>query len=159
MKKTLVLVAFMLINLITTAYADQAAQVKQRVEFIYNTVFSAYTNRDVNVPIPNFYEKFCSQELNKTMSKAMKIEVYDVPIIDMDYWYMGQDFNDKLHIKNVKVISVSGNKATVKIIINNYEDIPITLKLVFERGDWFIDDFDDLKESLKTDIREYSKSN
>ena len=46
MKKILVLVAFMLINLITTAYADQATQIKQRVEFIYNTVISAYVKAE-----------------------------------------------------------------------------------------------------------------
>lgn len=165
MKKTLVLVAFMLINLITTAYADQAAQVKQRVEFIYNTVFAAYNKvtqeeqiSNNPVPTPEFDSKFCSQDWNKYLNKAKEIqEKTGDLIIDANYWVMGQDFQN-LQLKNVKVINVSGNRATVKVFFHNFEDITATVKLVFERGDWFIDDFDDWKEGLEISIKEYSKS-
>ena len=154
MKKTLVLVAFMLINLITTAYADQAAEVKQRVEFIYNTVFAAYNNNNNT----DFDSKFCSQDWNKNLNKAKEIqEKTGDLIIDADYWVMGQDFQN-LQLKNVKVVNVSGNRATVKVFFHNFKDTTATVKLVFERGDWFIDDFDDWKEGLEISIKEYSKS-
>ena len=166
MKKTLILIAVMLINLITPAYADQAAQVKQRVEFIYNTVFAAYNKAakeeqtsNKPVPTPNFDSKFCSQEWNKKLSKWEEIqEKTGELIIGADYWVMGQDFSPNLQLKNVKVINVSGNRATVKVFFHNFKDTTATVKLVFERGDWFIDDFDDWKEGLEISIKEYSKS-
>ena len=54
---------------------------------------------------------------------------------------MGQDFSE-LSISDVAVESINGSRATVVMMLHNCGSAtPVRLTMVYERGNWFIDDF------------------
>ena len=166
MKKTVLFSVLLFFSLAVAAYGNtgDSQQVKQRVEAIYKTVFSTYNRTNDYTSIPDFDSRFCSKAWNDNKKKVEKIqEQGDEPFFDADYWVMGQDFSNDLHITDVKVVNISNTEATVNMKVHNFgHATPVTLKIVFERGDWYIDNIMsegmDLKEDMKEYIKEYGKS-
>ena len=168
MKRTWAFSVLLLIGLTVTAYgatddaAQTAAQVKQRVEAIYKEAYAAYTNNDEDAPFPDLNSQFCSQDWNATVNAVLEIDKKnpdEMGFFDADYWVMGQDAADKIHIKDVKVVDVSNTKATVEMTIANFEPVSATLEMVFERGNWYIDNFIDRSMDIdwKDNMKEYIK--
>lgn len=136
-----------------------------RVQAIYDKVFGEYNRANENEEMPQFSpdEDFCSKDWN---SMLQKIEEYDaannpdeIGFFDADYWVMGQDFAD-LSISDIQVVKQDGDDAEVEFILHNQGDkIKVKLEMEFERGDWYIDNFIDLKYDLnwKEDMKEYLK--
>ena len=86
--------------------------------------------------------KCCSNRYNDLTNKACKIaEELDDMFIDCDHWVAGQDIDPKFSykIRNIKVESDS--IAWVEMNIHNFSDHKVKLKLLYERDDWFVDDF------------------
>ena len=86
--------------------------------------------------------KCCSNRYNDLTTKACKIaEELDDMFIDCDHWVAGQDIDPKFSykIRNIKVESDS--IAWVEMNIHNFSDHKVRLKLLYERDDWFVDDF------------------
>lgn len=167
MKKTVLFSVLLLFSLAVAAYGNtgDSQQVKQRVEAIYKTVFAAYNKAaGTEASVPDFDVRFCSKAWNDTKRKVEKIqERGDEPFFDADYWVMGQDFSNDLHITDVKVVNISNTKATVNLKVHNFgHATPVTLKMVSERGNWYIDTIIsegwDVKEGMKEYIKEYGKS-
>ena len=72
---------------------------------------------------------------------------------------MGQDFQD-MSFHDVKVLSMNDNEATVSLTLVNLSDIKLKLNMVYERGDWYIDNFENLSMEfeLKNSMQEYIKN-
>ena len=86
--------------------------------------------------------KCCSKRYNDLTNQACKIaDELDDLFIDCDHWVAGQDIDPKwsYKIKNIKIESDS--IAWAEMTIHNFSDQKIKLKLFYERGDWFVDDF------------------
>ena len=83
----------------------------------------------------------CSNRYNELTNQACKIadEIEDL-FIDSDHWVAGQDIDPKwsYKIRNIKIESDS--IAWAEMTIHNFSDRKVRLKLLYERGDWFVDD-------------------
>lgn len=141
----------------------------QRVSNIYKDVCDLYNAAQDN---PNFDEKlsekdfdslYCSEEWNDLLKKVNKYDEEnnpdDIGFFDFDYWIMGQDFQD-MSFHDVKVLSMNDNEATVSLTLVNLSDIKLKLNMVYERGDWYIDNFENLSMEfeLKNSMQEYIKN-
>lgn len=132
----------------TTADKDKMTKeyVRQRVEAIYADVFAAYikANEDGSIPKQDFDKKYCSKAWNKTVAAVNKKDAQHpdwMPFFESDYWVCGQDFSSELHIKDVKVVEIFEKTAHVEFTHHNFSDKPEEIVLVFERGDWYIENF------------------
>ena len=118
---------------------------KKRVEEIYADVFGVYNKvnetQDMNLfSSRSFEQDYCSQAWNNTVAAVL---AKDENFFDADYWVMGQDW-DNVGIKDVKVSKVSDTVRTATLnLINFGASHPVSLTLVYERGNWFIDNFVD----------------
>lgn len=118
---------------------------KKRVEEIYADVFGVYNKvnetQDMNLfSSRSFEQDYCSQAWNNTVAAVL---AKNENFFDADYWVMGQDW-DNVGIKDVKVSKVSDTVCTATLnLINFGASHPVSLTLVYERGNWFIDNFVD----------------
>lgn len=107
--------------------------VRHTKEYITQRIDSIYKYRDDAV--------CCSNRYNELTNQACKIadEIEDL-FIDSDHWVAGQDIDPKwsYKIRNIKIESDS--IAWAEMTIHNFSDRKVRLKLLYERGDWFVDD-------------------
>ena len=61
--------------------------------------------------------------------------------IDSDHWIVGQDIDPQWHYRVEKIVAVSDSIATVELVVHNFSDQKVVLDLLYERGDWYVDDF------------------
>ena len=123
---------------------------KKRVEDIYADVFGVYNkaqetqNSDL-FSARSFEQDYCSQGWNNAVAAVL---AKDPNFFDADYWIMGQDW-DKVSIKDVKISKVTDTTYTANFNLVNFGTAhPVSLTLVYERGNWFIDNFIDVQNSL-----------
>ncbi len=120
---------------------------KKRVEEIYADVFSVYNkvNETEDMTLFNsrsFEQDYCSQDWNNAVAAVL---AKDENFFDADYWIMGQDW-DNVSIKDVKVSKVTDTVYTATLNIINFGTAhPAKLTLVYERDNWYIDNFIDVK--------------
>ena len=138
----------------STAKADNhnADALKARVEAIYKDVANVYNKCNEGegmdlTPIQEakFDEKYCSANWNKLLDEVATIDKAlpdgEMGFFDADYWIMGQDFSD-VSATDVKVEKIDGDQAVVVFNLHNSGNVSrVKLDMVYERGDWFIDDF------------------
>lgn len=131
-----------------------AEYLKHRVENIYKEVCGLYRNSEdyddshvivEQISEAQLEEKYCSNDWNTKMEEVFVINATihkdDYPYPDGDYWIMGQDFSD-ISVSDIKVEEMDGDNAVVSFKLHNYGSIiPVRLDMVFERDDWFIDNF------------------
>ena len=107
--------------------------VRHTKEYITQRIDTIYKYRDDAV--------CCSNRYNELTNQACKIadEIEDL-FIDSDHWVAGQDIDPKwsYKIRNIKIESDS--IAWAEMTIHNFSDRNVRLKLLYERGDWFVDD-------------------
>ena len=107
--------------------------VRHTKEYITQRIDTIYKYRDDAV--------CCSNRYNELTNQACKIadEIEDL-FIDSDHWVAGQDIDPKwsYKIRNIKIESDS--IAWAEMTIHNFSDRKVRLKLLYERGDWFVDD-------------------
>lgn len=117
--------------------------VEKRVNEMYSNVVSAYLKQNFSVDFDSLY---FSEEFYCLDSQIGDIEnQLGEPIIhDFDDWICAQDFGKDLSAK-VNSVKMRGNKkALVNVIIHNCgQDSEQNLTVVYERGNWFIDDMFD----------------
>ena len=85
---------------------------------------------------------FCSESYRALEAEAVKLsEERDEIYFDGDHWINGQDIDPKWSYK-VKKIELEGDSvAWADITIHNFSDSRVKLRLLYERSDWFVDDF------------------
>jgi len=126
------------------------AYLTERVTAIYNDVFGIYNeNNDANglavISQRDFEKDYCSKDFNDVLKQ---VEDYDKEHADddfgfyeSDYWIQGQDWNE-LSMRIESISELKENSAKVRVYISNFgEEELVELPMVFERGDWFIDNF------------------
>lgn len=166
----------------TTQPTEQTAQnenpqtrpdVALRVENIYKEVCGAYNKANqmdfsegmAMLGKKDFDKQFCSKAWHKAVEQVNEKDSQnadEMGFFDFDYWVQGQDFN-QLSATDVRVVSIDGDKAVVALNLHNCGEVtPLRLRMVYERGDWFIDDFivkvDGRDDSLRADMDRYIKN-
>lgn len=119
-----------------------------RLRDIYDLLFDFTGGR--NDSFSYFDSEYCSKsynELIKRFNTAYENSTLEGEIVgpDVDHWVAAQDFLEPYMETIVSVSYQSDTEATaiVHIIDTGFDDSgkDVELKLVFENGDWFIDDF------------------
>ena len=85
---------------------------------------------------------FCSARYKKLYKEASDICVKnDDILLDYDHWTSSQDDGD-FKVKSIKVQNITDSTALAIVEATNYgSKTTIRLKLLFERDDWYVDDF------------------
>lgn len=117
-------------------------QIEDRVNSMYKHVFSEYLKSRYDLPTTNFDSIYYSQEFYHLdrMIGSIENQLGEPIIHDADYWVWGQDWCDDLSVRVLNVEMLSGKKAKVTINHHNCNDRQLTLVMVYERNNWFIDD-------------------
>ena len=129
----------------------------KRLTDIYNDVFGQNSSDDYD-------SKYCSKSFLALLEEFD--DAYDNSTLvgsivgpDVDHWTISQDaLNPTMNI--ISIDKVSDKNANAKIHIDHgYESSgeDVELKLVFENGDWFIDDFNYLGSSERKEYQEAIK--
>ena len=126
------------------------AYLMERVTAIYDDVLGTYNeNNTANglavIEQRNFEKDYCSNDFNKVLKEVEEYDKEhaedDLGYYESDYWIQGQDWGD-LSMKIESIKDLTDNSAKVRVIITNLgtEEL-VELPMVFERGDWYIDNF------------------
>ena len=85
---------------------------------------------------------FCSSHYKKLYKEASDIcEKNDDILLDYDHWSCSQDDGD-FKVKHIKVQNITDSTALAIVEATNYgQKTTIRLKLLFEKDDWYVDDF------------------
>ena len=162
--KQIIVCVCVLFSLVVISCA-QREDVEKRVNEMYSHVVSEYLKPDFfsrgHLRV-NFDSLYYSEELYRLDRQIGDIETQLAePIIhDLDFWICAQDFDKDLSAK-VNSVKMRGNKkALVTVIIHNCgDDYERDLTMVYERGNWFIDDMFDgtLRQSILDELKYYKK--
>ncbi len=149
----------------------QAEDVANRVDSIYQDVANVYNRSNESsemseVNAADFDGKYCSEEWNATLNKALQCwpDSEELGLFEYDYWISGQDYGN-VSISDVQVTRLEGDSATVTFKLHNLDDVnELRLQMVYERDNWYIDDIFDkyafdsihgLKDYMQTYITEH----
>lgn len=131
----------------TTAATEEkhsAEYIQQRIEGIYkpyeNPKYDASGMRQMEPrgPLDSLY---LSSRYKAVLAKAEEVAGEDNIVLDCDHWTNSQDDNN-FTCKVRKVRDITDLTAVVEVEAVNFDKpYTITLALLFERGDWYVDDF------------------
>lgn len=107
------------------------AYISQRVD----TIYSRFGHCDMD-------SSFCSDGYKDIMRQVYGQMGEDDILFDYDHWINAQDYDRTLSAKVDSVALLDDVTATVRVLVRNFgKDSEVNLKLRFEHGDWFVDDF------------------
>ena len=137
-------------------------QIEDRVNSMYKHVLSEYLNPEHRVPSTNFDSIYYSRDFYHLdrMISSIENQLCEPIIHDADTWIQGQDWCDDLSARILNVEMVSGKKAIVTVNIHNCQDHKETLVMIYERGNWFIDDMTEggsMRQYILKYLEEYKK--
>ena len=92
-------------------------------------------------------EKGCSEHYKALVEKAGELSMKTNGVfLDGDHWVNGNDIDPKFYAKLKKVLEMNDSTAKVEMNVHNFHDQKIILDLVYERGDWYVDNFHSFSE-------------
>ena len=84
----------------------------------------------------------CSKSYLTLDSMARSISERDGTVyLDADHWVVGQDIDPEWRCELVSVNNITDHTANVTLNVHNFTDEEVILDLVFERDDWYVDNF------------------
>lgn len=118
------------------------AYIKERLNVIYsNFSYEKFTSGDA-IHFLDYDSLYCSCAYLQLQRAALENgDVMGVLVIDSDHWIMGQDMAPDWSYSIVGVSEITDSTAVADMKIMNFSEQLFTLKLRFERGDWYVDDF------------------
>ncbi|MBO7052809.1 MAG: hypothetical protein J6W24_09135 [Prevotella sp.] len=125
-------------TVVEEAVVDPAAikdSIRHTVGYIKQRIDSLYKHRSDRYG--------CSAEYNRLNDIADSVcEAQGGVWVDGDHWINGQDKDENWWYKVKKVtVGKDGATAIAEVLVHNFENNTIYLHLVYERGDWYVDDF------------------
>ena len=86
--------------------------------------------------------RFCSAHYLMLDAQAGKLsDEMGYVYRDYDHWAVGQDIDPKWSYKIKDIKDIKEATADVELTVHNFRNHRVILNLVFERGDWYVDDF------------------
>ena len=120
--------------------------ISNRVIAIYDAVAKAYPDvRDITPSNDSLDLAYCSNQWQPLVAMVSAKDAEEMGVdhfFDADYWVMGQDWG-KISVSDIKVNIQDNGHADVDLILHNLSDTKLKLEMVFERGEWLIDNFID----------------
>lgn len=111
----------------TDSLRHTAEYIAQRID----TIYKYKSNR-----------RFCSRRYLELDAEASKLsEEMGYIYIDSDHWIVGQDTDPNWRYYLKSILSMNDSIASVEMMVHNFNDHKVILNLLYERGDWYVDDF------------------
>lgn len=136
-----------------------AEAISQRVDMIYscykNPKYDEYGMRLLQRI--NLDSLYCTREYKKLYEQAMELTDEDDILLDYDHWTNSQDDNEFTY-QIGRISMPTDSTAIVQVDAKNFgNEYSITLGLLFEQGDWYVDDFlsSDGKDGEKAYFQNY----
>lgn len=162
--KRLLLSSILLIGIISSSAQPNTTQeekvVRNRVVEIFTDVYKQYalcnkhfSDKNYIDNMPSLDDQFCSKDWNTTVNAVIeKMNKTGDYFLDVDYWINAQDFGDTKFRQVLYIKPREDGSYLAKIEFQLFEDSnnpsvssdaneTILVKLIKERGNWFIDDF------------------
>lgn len=137
----------------------------ETVQRLYEAVSEAYSSEDWQTKSNELDKKFCSQDWLATVKAVIEKDNKnpdEMGFFDADYWVMGQDFDTQnLHASDFYLEKILMEdkpwEAAVTLKLHNYGEIPVRVNLIYEGGEWKVDDLTDIRYDLdwKQSMKEY----
>jgi len=136
----------------------------ETVQEVYEAVGQAYSSEDWQTQSNELDKKFCSKDWNATVKSVIEKDNQtpeEMGFFDADYWVMGQDFSKKIYATDLNLEKLLMNdttwEAAVTLKLHNFSEIPVRVNLIYEGGEWKVDDLTDLSNDLdwKKSMKEY----
>jgi hypothetical protein len=137
-------------NLRNTDFKLSEEHLRQRVQTIYAkvTLFynRLYTLRQEGeagpTQWPDFDRLYCSDDWNRQLADVARVDSTDTDedFFTWNYWTCAEGI-DFVYYSDVEVIDKTGRQATVSLRMHSGDRaVPVLLNMVYERGEWFIDE-------------------
>lgn len=136
----------------------------ETVQEVYEAVGQAYSSEDWQTQSNELDKKFCSKDWNATVKSVIEKDNQtpdEMGFFDADYWVMGQDFSKKIYATDLNLEKLLMDdtpwEAAVTLKLHNFSEIPVRINLIYEGGEWKVDDLTDLSNDLdwKKSMKEY----
>jgi hypothetical protein len=136
----------------------------ETVQEVYEAVGQAYSSEDWQTQSNELDKKFCSKDWNTTVKSVIEKDNQtpdEMGFFDADYWVMGQDFSKKIYATDLNLEKLLMDdtpwEAAVTLKLHNFSEIPVRVNLIYEGGEWKVDDLTDLSNDLdwKKSMKEY----
>ena len=129
---------------VSKARKHTAEYIQQRIAAIYRCYDNPQydeTGTRLMAPRANLDSIYCSTRYKALMKDALDLEDEDDILLDYDHWTSSQD-DTNFTCKTVTVSNLTDSTAIAKVNEENVgRSYAVTLVLLFERNDWFVDDF------------------
>ena len=107
---------------------------KHNEEYITQRVNEMYKTQDD--------DKNCSERYMKLYKEATQLSRDGgMTFLDRDHWLQGNDVDEDWSYRVLEVKDIEPATATARVLVSNFNEHEVTLKLVFERDDWYVDNF------------------
>ncbi|MDY6257698.1 MAG: hypothetical protein SPL58_07010 [Bacteroidaceae bacterium] len=136
----------------------------ETVQEVYEAVGQAYSSEDWQTQSNELDKKFCSKDWNATVKSVIEKDNQtpdEMGFFVADYWVMGQDFSKKIYATDLNLEKLLMDdtpwEAAVTLKLHNFSEIPVRVNLIYEGGEWKVDDLTDLSNDLdwKKSMKEY----
>ena len=118
--------------------------IKQRVESFYCRFNDPSYDENGKKILDNGYNydsAYCSSRYYALLSRAIDVMDDDDILLDCDHWTDSQDYDD-FTCEVDKIENITDSAATVVLSASNWgEEYTVTLSLLYEKDDWYVDDF------------------
>ena len=113
---------------------DQQDSLRHTPEYISQRIDTIYKYKDDS--------RFCSASYLLLDAQAEKLGGEMGHLCrDYDHWVVGQDTDPQWGYKIKEIKNITDSTAEVDLIVRNFKNRHVALTLVYERGDWYVDDF------------------
>ena len=136
----------------------------ETVQEVYEAVGQAYSSEDWQTQSNELDKEYCSKDWNATVKAVIEKDNQnpeEMGFFDADYWVMGQDFSKKIYATDLPLERLLMDdtpwEAAVTLKLHNFSEIPVRVNLIYEGGEWKVDDLTDLSNDLdwKKSMKEY----
>lgn len=149
--------AEVVIDTITTIKQTKEEQILERANYIFKNIPD---HRDLEEVDKTVFTPTFLDVLEKAFALDRELEEKgDLSMEAVAYWYLGQDGSPDDGLRDISVISYDDNTAYVKVEYKNFEVIEHRMKLVCSDGQWYCDNWDDMKEDLQRSMEQITLSN
>ena len=121
------------------------AYIKERIESIYRHFGYSETSRGPEaegMPAVNYDSLYCSSRYLALLAEAEAISQREGTVcIDADHWIVGQDVDKKWSYELKDIRNITDSTAQEELLVNNFGPQKVVLDLLFEHGEWYVDNF------------------
>ena len=141
------------------------AYIRQRIDTIYGSLVHYTVEDGISYPVflPNADSLYCTTRYNELLEQAVEVCAQtDNILFDADYWICGQDACEDFHHQIQKVRDITDSTAVVELTVYNCNPHDVVLDLRYERGDWYVDDFNGenlsyMRETIRNGLQAIKK--